>query len=123
MQKRISPKFFLPKFLKGNPFNYFQDVTLDSIKANNYNTECIICLDELVKANDNLTEDINKDTLSYHNIQTKCRQWIESMKRTYISKPYMITPCGHVFHTPCLESWMSRKNECAFCRRPIPPIE
>jgi hypothetical protein len=122
MQKRISPKFFMPRCLKGNPFNYFQDITLDIIKTNNYNTECIICLDDLVKDN-NQTVDNNKDPFSYKDIPTRFKKWLESMKRTHITKPYMITPCKHVFHTPCLESWMNRKNECPFCRRSIPPLE
>lgn len=33
---------------------------------------------------------------------------------------YMITPCNHVFHTPCLLRWMEEKNECAHCRRFLP---
>ena len=32
------------------------------------------------------------------------------------NKPYMITPCGHVFHTKCLEEWFYCKKECPNCR-------
>lgn len=122
IQKRISPKFFIPKCLKGNPFNYYQDINKDIIKENNYNTECIICLDDIIKD----TEDIavgSKDIFDYNQIKNKFKIWIESLKRTHISKPFMITPCKHVFHTPCLESWMNMKNECPYCRRSIPPLE
>ncbi len=123
MQKRISPKFFLPRCLKGNPFNYYHDVTLDIIKANEYNSECIICLDELVKVDDNSVQADSESKFSYDKLQSLLRNWVESLKRINVRKPYMITPCRHVFHSACLESWMSRKNECAFCRREIPPIE
>jgi len=31
----------------------------------------------------------------------------------------MKTPCNHVFHTPCLVEWISRKDECPVCRANI----
>ena len=35
---------------------------------------------------------------------------------------YMVTPCNHIFHTECLENWMSYKLQCPVCRTPLPPI-
>ena len=32
------------------------------------------------------------------------------------NKQYMLTPCHHVFHTECLETWFERKKECPNCR-------
>ena len=32
------------------------------------------------------------------------------------NKKYMLTPCHHVFHTECLETWFERKKECPNCR-------
>ncbi|KAK6875630.1 Transmembrane E3 ubiquitin-protein ligase 1 [Candida tropicalis] len=37
-------------------------------------------------------------------------------------KDYMVTPCDHVFHTSCLESWMQFKLQCPTCRSSLPPI-
>ncbi len=34
-------------------------------------------------------------------------------------KPFMVTPCKHIFHTPCLESWFRQKKECPNCRQEI----
>ena len=34
----------------------------------------------------------------------------------YDNKPYMITPCKHVFHKECLERWLFLKKECPNCR-------
>ncbi|KAG0669200.1 transmembrane E3 ubiquitin-protein ligase 1 [Maudiozyma exigua] len=34
---------------------------------------------------------------------------------------YMVTPCNHIFHTACLENWMSYKLQCPVCRTPLPP--
>lgn len=35
---------------------------------------------------------------------------------------YMVTPCNHIFHTQCLENWMSYKLQCPVCRSPLPPL-
>ncbi|KAJ7765390.1 hypothetical protein DFH07DRAFT_1014818 [Mycena maculata] len=37
-------------------------------------------------------------------------------------KNYSLAPCHHLFHTDCLEKWLSIKNICPQCRRPLPPL-
>lgn len=34
----------------------------------------------------------------------------------------MVAPCHHVFHTQCLERWLTIKTECPSCRSPLPPV-
>ncbi|KAF6767551.1 Zinc finger, RING-type [Kalmanozyma brasiliensis GHG001] len=34
----------------------------------------------------------------------------------------MRTPCGHTFHTECLERWFEIKGECPSCRAALPPV-
>ncbi|KAJ6790157.1 hypothetical protein PWT90_05617 [Aphanocladium album] len=35
---------------------------------------------------------------------------------------YMVTPCRHIFHTACLESWMKFRLQCPICREDLPPL-
>jgi mitofusin len=35
---------------------------------------------------------------------------------------YMVTPCRHIFHTPCLEGWMRYRLQCPNCREILPPL-
>ena len=35
------------------------------------------------------------------------------------NKPYMKTPCNHVFHKECLEKWILLKKECPNCRHDL----
>lgn len=37
-------------------------------------------------------------------------------------RQYMVTPCRHVFHTACLESWMRYALKCPNCRDTLPPL-
>jgi len=32
-------------------------------------------------------------------------------------------PCGHVFHTKCIEAWMRKKRECPTCKASVPHRE
>ncbi|KAL4917533.1 hypothetical protein BDW62DRAFT_183316 [Aspergillus aurantiobrunneus] len=37
-------------------------------------------------------------------------------------RTYMVTPCRHIFHSPCLESWMKLRLQCPICRESVPPV-
>ncbi|KAL4934679.1 ubiquitin-protein ligase dscA [Aspergillus undulatus] len=37
-------------------------------------------------------------------------------------RSYMVTPCRHIFHSACLESWMKLRLQCPICRESIPPV-
>ena len=37
-------------------------------------------------------------------------------------RAYMVTPCRHIFHTPCLEGWMRYRLQCPICRESLPPL-
>ena len=38
----------------------------------------------------------------------------------YFKKPIIVTQCKHIFHSICLELYLSSKNTCPICRRVIP---
>lgn len=37
-------------------------------------------------------------------------------------RAYMVTPCRHIFHSPCLEGWMKYRLQCPICRDDLPPL-
>jgi hypothetical protein len=76
---------------------------------------------------DNLVE-INEKSLGKLELNNKCKciekyfgnksilfNFHEYSKNIF-NKPFMITPCNHVFHSECLEEWFKMKKECPNCR-------
>lgn len=49
--------------------------------------------------------------------ETQC---VICMADVDVRETYMQTPCGHIFHEPCLTEWMYVKLECPSCRRRLP---
>ena len=35
------------------------------------------------------------------------------------NKPFILTPCKHIFHADCLEKWLEHKMECPNCRNSL----
>ena len=45
-----------------------------------------------------------------------------SVASAFARREYMVTPCRHIFHKHCLESWMRFKLQCPICRDELPPL-
>ncbi|KHN95747.1 Zinc finger, RING/FYVE/PHD-type [Metarhizium album ARSEF 1941] len=44
-----------------------------------------------------------------------------SVSAVFARRMYMVTPCRHVFHMACLESWLRFRLQCPICREELPP--
>ena len=127
LQKFISPKFIIPRKFRQMEFDYYKKP--DEIKENDKAQECVICLEFL----SNLAFLEEKEQKIVHEqkflkrIQKRIKDFVEKYKDNTnwnkSNKPYMVTPCHHIFHSRCLEAWLEVKNECPYCRQKIPPLE
>lgn len=45
-----------------------------------------------------------------------------SVAGAFARRAYMVTPCRHIFHTTCLESWMKFRLACPICREELPAL-
>jgi hypothetical protein len=119
-QKYLGAKFIIPKKFRKQGYNYYRNE--NEITENDKEIECVICLDKI--GNNSIYEDGKINNVKGNYIKREFIKYIEKLKERQINKGnYMLTPCHHLFHTKCLESWLNVKNQCPCCRQKIPPLE
>jgi hypothetical protein len=133
LQKILGPKFFIPKYLKGEQYDYYRNN--NEINENELENICAICL---VKINDDPTKEsdikyelnsskdndiFDSDDDEKSSLSEKIINGIKNWKNKITKKPIMITPCHHIYHTICLERSLQSKNICPVCRTKIPPVD
>ena len=121
LQKLLGPKFFIPEKYRDQVFDYYKSA--EEIPDNAKTNECVICLENLDNLAINNQEEEDEIFKTSGNYIEKLATMIQKWNKKKNNKPYMKTPCGHVFHRRCLETWLEIKNECPYCRQKIPPLE
>ncbi|KAG6505884.1 hypothetical protein ZIOFF_031194 [Zingiber officinale] len=51
--------------------------------------------------------------------ETSCAICIDDFEATSLLS---VTPCGHSFHSACLDEWLVRSNSCPLCRFSLPAV-
>ena len=100
-----------------------------AIKPDAEYLDCIICLFSLFNpeqykhfSDDFIAVNSEGGTRNiYKNVKACWNNIIDFHEYEYNinKKPYMMTPCRHIFHSACLESWFKQKKECPSCRQDI----
>ena len=121
LQKLLGPKFFIPRKYRQDSYNYYKSE--DEISENDKRNECAICLQNLDSIIPNVEDDNDFFIKQNGNFVEKLAMMIQKWNKSNNNMPYMQTPCGHIFHSRCLEPWLEVKNECPLCRQKIPPLE
>ena len=121
LQKLLGPKFFIPEKYRDQVFDYYKSA--EEIPDNTKTNECVICLENLDNLAINNQDEEDEIFKTNGNYIEKLATMIQKWNKKKNNKPYMKTPCGHVFHRRCLETWLEIKNECPYCRQKIPPLE
>ena len=122
-QKIFGPKFFLTKKYNQPKFDYYKQEK--DIDEKSKSQECIICLENIGKITQLEEENsTNNNSNEKFDLEKYIQNWVKKYKKKNRNKgPFMLTPCHHLFHSKCLETWLEQKNECPYCRQRIPPLE
>lgn len=107
-QYKFGPRWFIPKKLLPERYDYYRPITLDNETTG----------DADVEAQDGREQ----EPLVVGNADTR-RECCICMETVDINSPdRMVTPCNHFFHAKCLEQWLEVRLECALCRTRVPQI-
>lgn len=134
-QTLYGSRWFLPEKYKGNSVDLYKtkEEALQ-LNPNCDNGECLICLEKLFQVektfnfpNDFVSDGENENiqimiplrkTKLFNDIMTSMLNFHERSMNIH-HKQFMMTPCNHLFHATCLESWFKMKKECPSCRQKI----
>lgn len=133
-QDLLGPRFFIPKGWAPPAYDYHPILREDDIEAGSMPMGSMILDDK-----DSLSRTTSRVENSKRSYDCAiCMQNIEvpiipsaesnlegpaSLATNILSRrTYMVTPCKHIFHSPCLEGWMKFRLQCPICREPLPPL-
>ena len=71
---------------------------------------CAICLDDLTDLA--AEECFPPPPRQSKSCQPSCRAWTASL----VGHGLLRLPCGHLFHSSCVEKWLVRDSKCPCCR-------
>jgi hypothetical protein len=108
LQNRLGSRFFVPKRLRPNYFDYSYRTT-----NGEHGEDCAICLQGLIDS-PTITPPLMDDEPSLNQEML--------LKECELSATVMKTPCNHLFHEECLTQWIDVKLECPTCRSALPPL-
>jgi hypothetical protein len=101
----------------------------NSIDNNNFNeTDSLV-----IEVNDNSVNNDENNNVGHNSFLKFCKfkyrnKYVgdksiffnfHEFSKNIFDKPYMMTPCNHIFHSDCLEEWFKMKKECPNCRTEI----
>ncbi|KAA1475498.1 hypothetical protein DENSPDRAFT_842291 [Dentipellis sp. KUC8613] len=129
LQARLGTGFFLPsRYSPTTPYNYHPPLPLPGPTAGDPEAappaslgDCSICMDAIrPPAADHPGADEGKGMGK--GMGGDAHEEREGLLARRGRREYSLAPCGHLFHTECLERWLEIKNICPQCRRPLPPL-
>ncbi|BFZ64331.1 hypothetical protein YB2330_005474 [Saitoella coloradoensis] len=94
-QQLLGPRWFIPgKYLP--PVYNYHPILPPTDEETNQRPDCAICMAPVEISHSAATSVLSR-------------------------QGYMVPPCGHVFHSGCLEEWMRVRLQCPVCRCGLPP--
>ena len=107
-----------------NQYHKYNKNIYQNKMLNNINDNIMIYNDKINNLNYAYKETKTKLKKKEEEYEQKINELNTKIKtRQKMKEKYMLTPCHHLFHTKCLESWLNVKNQCPCCRQRIPPLE
>lgn len=124
-QQIVGPRFGVPLAWTPDAWDYHPVLREDNVEAGGLPIGLVV------------SEEMGAERTSEKNVRVIdcaiCREVLEvpvikageeesSVAGVFARRMYMVTPCRHIFHTACLESWLRFRLQCPICREELPPV-
>ena len=140
MQTFNGPRFILPIKYQENKNDFyknFDEINDSMILDNSYENNISDSNKLLIKEEENNIKERNKNINIQITKKMKCKSFLKKTgfflkeffkynffyfyraQSNFNNKPYILTPCNHVFHSICLDKWLEHKKECPNCRKSL----
>jgi len=130
LQDAVGPRFVVPTSIVPEAWDYHPVLREDNLEAGGLPIGLVATDHPGLRGDDDET----KKSSNTRSIDCAiCRAVLEvpvikageeagSVASAFARREYMVTPCRHIFHKHCLESWMRFKLQCPICRDELPPL-
>ncbi|OCH91365.1 hypothetical protein OBBRIDRAFT_792297 [Obba rivulosa] len=125
LQEHIGPSFFLPGGIsRVQTYDYHPPLPPSDPESPDAPLgDCAICMDDILAEHRRTrSSDHDHDKEREGLLGLTSGGLLERVGVGRARRSYSLAPCGHLFHTACLERWLAIKNICPQCRRPLPPL-
>ena len=120
-QRLFGSRWFIPSKCKDSSgFKYIDEKELKVRFGKKDLGDCVICLKKIVTDNIEEKVEIANGVTTKDDFGTFWNMfYFKERKNNINSRPFMITPCKHIFHSVCIDSWLEYKKECPYCRKEL----
>ncbi|EMD38757.1 hypothetical protein CERSUDRAFT_92794 [Gelatoporia subvermispora B] len=125
LQEHVSPSFFLPGGIsRVQTYDYHPQLPPPDPESPDASLgDCSICMDAIHAEHRRArSSDQDRDKEREGLLGLTSSGLLQKVGVGRARRSYSMAPCGHLFHTACLERWLAIKNICPQCRRPLPPL-
>ncbi|EXJ83991.1 hypothetical protein A1O3_04658 [Capronia epimyces CBS 606.96] len=130
-QRFLGPRLLVRDSWCPPAYDYHPVLREDDVEANGMSIGLLASASE-AKGKDDKTRKIFDCAICMNEIDVPVLSKADGMRTGVVGRAggapwleqgnYMVTPCRHIFHAECLESWMNLRLVCPVCREALPPI-
>ncbi|KAL2429492.1 DSC E3 ubiquitin ligase complex subunit 1 [Exophiala dermatitidis] len=130
-QRFLGPRLLVPESWCPPAYDYHPVLREDDVEANGMSIGLLASASE-AKDKDNKTRKVFDCAICMNEIDVPVVSKNDGGRPGVVGRGagatwleqgnYMVTPCRHIFHAECLESWMNLRLVCPVCREALPPV-
>ncbi|KAG8908336.1 hypothetical protein FRB99_007262 [Tulasnella sp. 403] len=120
-QEYLGASFFIPKGWVTMPdvYDYHPNLIADTEAPEQNLGDCAICMEPIIVRPEGSTQPSGEKFEPGHTQSSSVGSGASLLLNVGIRRHYAFTPCSHIMHTACLETWMRVKRTTGVSSQPL----